>query len=171
MMPRISHRINVLLYAFIVSAFFALAPVSANAQPEPCGLVVVKEVRGDTSQGFEFHFDFVSQVFDQILFGGDLYEDFIPFGATATIVETVPAGWRLEDIVCDTEGVVITEIENGITATCVVPGSLGEECIFFNVQTGAIPTLSQWGMIAAAAGLVLVGVWFAVRRRRMQTVL
>jgi hypothetical protein len=29
-----------------------------------------------------------------------------------------------------------------------------------------IPTLSEWGMIAAAAGLMLVGVFFAVRRRR-----
>jgi len=162
----ISHKTNVLLYVFIVSALFALAPVSASAQPEPCGLAVAKEVRGDTNQGFEFHFDFVQQVFDQILFDGNVYEDFIPFGATAIIVETVPAGWRLEDIVCDTEGMVISEIENGITATCVVPGSLNGECIFFNVQTGAIPTLSQWGMISAAVGLVLVGVFFAVRRKR-----
>jgi hypothetical protein len=33
-----------------------------------------------------------------------------------------------------------------------------------------IPTLSEWGMIAAAAGLGLVGVWFAIRRRRAQAV-
>ena len=30
-----------------------------------------------------------------------------------------------------------------------------------------IPTLSEWGMIAAAAGLMLVGVFFAVKRRRL----
>ena len=29
-----------------------------------------------------------------------------------------------------------------------------------------IPTLSEWGMIAAAAGLMLVGVFFAARRRK-----
>lgn len=29
-----------------------------------------------------------------------------------------------------------------------------------------IPTLSEWGMITAAAGLMLVGVFFAVRRRK-----
>ncbi len=29
-----------------------------------------------------------------------------------------------------------------------------------------IPTLSEWGMIAAAAGLMLVGVFFAIRKRR-----
>lgn len=31
-----------------------------------------------------------------------------------------------------------------------------------------IPTLSEWGMIAAVAGLMLVGVFFAVRRRKAQ---
>jgi len=30
-----------------------------------------------------------------------------------------------------------------------------------------IPTLSEWGMIAAAAGLMLVGVFYAVKRRRL----
>jgi hypothetical protein len=32
-----------------------------------------------------------------------------------------------------------------------------------------IPTLSQWGMIAAAAGLGLVGVFYALKRRKAQT--
>lgn len=31
-----------------------------------------------------------------------------------------------------------------------------------------IPTLSEWGMIAAAAGLGLAGLFFAVRRKRLQ---
>jgi hypothetical protein len=31
-----------------------------------------------------------------------------------------------------------------------------------------IPTLSEWGMLAAAAGLMIVGVFFAVRRKKMQ---
>jgi hypothetical protein len=33
-----------------------------------------------------------------------------------------------------------------------------------------IPTLSEWGMLAAAAGLMIVGVYFAVRKRRAQVV-
>ncbi len=33
-----------------------------------------------------------------------------------------------------------------------------------------IPTLSEWGMIAAATGLMIVGVYFAVRRRKAQAV-
>ncbi len=33
-------------------------------------------------------------------------------------------------------------------------------------EPNVIPTLSEWGMIAAAAGLGLVGVFFAIRRKR-----
>ena len=36
----------------------------------------------------------------------------------------------------------------------------------FDQRVNDIPTLSEWGMIAAAAGLGLVGVFFAVRRKR-----
>ncbi len=38
--------------------------------------------------------------------------------------------------------------------------------VFFGLEPRNVPTLSEWGMIAAAAGLGLVGVFFAVRRRR-----
>ncbi|MEW6144568.1 MAG: IPTL-CTERM sorting domain-containing protein [Thermodesulfobacteriota bacterium] len=40
----------------------------------------------------------------------------------------------------------------------------------FGQRVSNIPTLSEWGMIAAAAGLMMVGVWFAVRRRKARTV-
>jgi hypothetical protein len=33
-----------------------------------------------------------------------------------------------------------------------------------------VPTLSEWGMIAAAVGLGLAGVWFALKRRKAQIV-
>ncbi|MEW6144526.1 MAG: IPTL-CTERM sorting domain-containing protein [Thermodesulfobacteriota bacterium] len=33
-----------------------------------------------------------------------------------------------------------------------------------------IPTLSEWGMISAAVGLGLAGVWFAVRRRKVRAI-
>ena len=29
-----------------------------------------------------------------------------------------------------------------------------------------IPTLSEWGMIAVAAGFILIGVYYAVKKRR-----
>lgn len=38
----------------------------------------------------------------------------------------------------------------------------------FGRAAANIPTLSEWGMIAAAAGLGLIGVFFAARRERLQ---
>jgi hypothetical protein len=44
-------------------------------------------------------------------------------------------------------------------------------CTIFNEPVdAAIPTLSAWGMIAAVAGLMLVGVFFVIRRKRAQVV-
>ena len=40
-----------------------------------------------------------------------------------------------------------------------------DELVFPQGLLTPIPTLSEWGMIAAAAGLILVGVFFAVRKR------
>jgi hypothetical protein len=33
-----------------------------------------------------------------------------------------------------------------------------------------IPTLSEWGMISAAVGLGLIGVFFAIKRKKAKTV-
>lgn len=41
--------------------------------------------------------------------------------------------------------------------------------IFASGARAQIPTLSEWGMISAAAGLGLVGVFFALKRRKAQT--
>lgn len=40
--------------------------------------------------------------------------------------------------------------------------------IVLRAAPATIPTLSEWGMIATAAGLMIVGVWFAVRHKKMQ---
>ncbi len=42
------------------------------------------------------------------------------------------------------------------------------EVVFPQGSLSPVPTLSEWGMIAAAAGLMLVGVFFAVRKRIAQ---
>lgn len=44
--------------------------------------------------------------------------------------------------------------------------SQGVDEVRFGQRASNIPTLSEWGMIAAAAGLGLVGVYFAIRRKR-----
>jgi len=40
------------------------------------------------------------------------------------------------------------------------------ERVVYTASQTPIPTLSEWGMIAAAAGLILVGVFFVIRRKR-----
>jgi hypothetical protein len=87
-------------------------------------------------------------------------------GQGAEIIEDPFEGWQLADIECDTEpGVVTTFTENSVSVLCVSQGFI--ECTFTNVRVPAIPTLSEWGMIAAAGGLIFIGVYFAVRRKRM----
>ena len=46
----------------------------------------------------------------------------------------------------------------------------GVDEVRFGQLPSNIPTLSEWGMISAAVGLMLVGVFFAVKRRRAQAV-
>lgn len=48
--------------------------------------------------------------------------------------------------------------------------SQGVDEVRFGQLSSNIPTLSEWGMIAAFVGLGLVGVYFAVRKRRQQAV-
>jgi len=60
-------------------------------------------------------------------------------------------------------------IEIAITDTdTITPDVRGVLNVWFEPETNAIPTLSEWGMIAAAAGMGLVGVFFAVRRRAVK---
>jgi hypothetical protein len=62
----------------------------------------------------------------------------------------------------------LLKLKGGFFVECLDPGEgIQGECTFVNVRaTENIPTLSEWGMIAAAVGLGLTGMWFAVRRRR-----
>ncbi|MEW6144559.1 MAG: IPTL-CTERM sorting domain-containing protein [Thermodesulfobacteriota bacterium] len=153
------------VFIIIFALFVTLQPGKSYAQIG-CEVRIVKEgIPGDPTV-----FPFVTTGTDSDEFGlenGESQDLGIPGGVTATIVEEVPDGWVLQNVECETENVIATEIENGIQLFCS-PNGGAAQCFFINVQVGNIPTLSEWGMIAAAAGLGLVGVWFAVRRRKMQ---
>jgi hypothetical protein len=91
-------------------------------------------------------------------FGGDdfqIEEEFFP-------------GWILEGVECSDSALInVTFIENGVSLDCL--GGTEITCTFTNVRGSVatnVPTLSEWGMIAAAGGLALIGVFFAVRRKR-----
>ena len=69
-------------------------------------------------------------------------------------------------------GVTSTEVITKIVLTNISDLSFkGVRDVIFPIPVGAnsIPTLSEWGMIAAAAGFALIGIFYAVRRRKAQT--
>jgi hypothetical protein len=152
------------LFAVITAGFLTIEAGKSYAQVG-CEVAIIKRATPSDGTVFTFvpsgtvddtPFDLVADQGDGIaIFGGN----------TADIVEEVPAGWVLEDVVCETNGVVVSDIENGIQLFCS-PNGGAAECLFFNRAIGGVPTLSQWGMIAAGVGLILIGVFFAVRRRR-----
>lgn len=162
---------GVLLLIFIVSV--VLPHRAEGGIPQiGCGFTIVKEAGGsdqifnflvNPSTGADFEVP-VTPGTDEGGFGLDV-------GESAEVSEIVPDGWIFQDVSCGIVGggiSVITDGSNSVFVSCPSPG-LGF-CTFTNVQTGAIPTLSEWGMIAAAAGLAIVGVFFAVRRKRAQAV-
>jgi len=120
-------------------------------------------------QGFLIDFTDSGQTETVELFdGGDCFTTSLNFDADVDITEQPTPGWRLNDVICTpNSGIEITAISGGIVALCTTQSEASTTCTFVNgPDVSNIPTLSEWGMIAAAAGLMLVGVFFAVRRRR-----
>ena len=161
---------------FIVFGFLA---VSARAGfldiPEgDCAFAIIKST---PQTGSSLPFEFIqsvngvetqitvfsnSQVPPDFVFVGD--------GGTVSYTEVPQEGWTLEDIQCvEGTGVTITKTEDSVTFECVLPSgqSSAAFCFFGNrISADKIPTLSEWGMISVAAGLGLIGVFFAVKRRK-----
>jgi hypothetical protein len=107
------------------------------------------------------------EIFNQILFGDEV-----------TITEQVPEGWILESFSCEVTGgnfaPLINELENGVTIDCEGDGPPGQDpevsditCLFVNsIIPRNIPTLSEWGIIAMAGILGMVG-FMAIRRTKL----
>ena len=100
---------------------------------------------------------------------------FISDGNTVTITEELPHGWILDKIECtelpndcgDTPCLIITidEETNSITGECLDDDE--GSYTFFNVKLPInIPTLSEWGLIAMAGILGIVG-YLVLRRRKV----
>lgn len=159
-----------LLLVFVMSGFIATA---AHAGTQLACSVGIFKSAGETSTLFDFLIN-PSQGDDfTITIASNNDREFdLNFGQSAVISEIIPEGWALTDIECTTEGGATATWDvdaNEVFVECLTVGTAN--CIFTNVLTERnIPTLSEWGMIASAAGLVLVGVYFAVRRRRTRAV-
>lgn len=161
------HKIRFSLLVCLISCIAALVSFGNLAFGQGgCGVTIIKNAPGGSGTIFEYEVTVDGGLpFLVGLPGGELTGG--PFSSTVTVTELPIAGWTLADISCENEGATGFEItENGFTASCDGGGLV--TCTFLNVGTANIPTLSEWGMISAAAGLGLVGLFFALKRRKAQ---
>jgi hypothetical protein len=89
---------------------------------------------------------------------------------TFSFIEEPPQGWVLDRVECEnlSGNIIVENVEEGIILECVNPDQESGLCTFFNRRSAEnIPTLSQWGLIAAAVGLGLIG-FIAYRRRAIK---
>ena len=152
---------------------FVILGISGSANAQQCFVEVCKSAPGSGMLGFLIDFTDSGQTETVELFdGGDCFTTSLNFDADVDITEQPTPGWRLSDVVCDpVSGIEFTAIPGGVVALCTTEGESGTTCTFVNTpDVSAVPTLSEWGMIAAAAGLAMVGVFFAIRRKKAQAV-
>lgn len=153
-----------LLTVFAVSALYFASADTGKAQPTECEITTVKVAEG-SSEEFLFVGEDTGGPFEFTLTPGDPSTGFTDFGE-GFVNEVPPQGWRFAGIECEPNGGIIIEATaTGWIQNCVNP-QLPTFCVVFNEPVSAIPTLSQWGMIAAAAGFVLIGAFYAIRRRK-----
>ncbi|MEW6144574.1 MAG: hypothetical protein AB1598_06095 [Thermodesulfobacteriota bacterium] len=162
---------NVLNTLLGLSLFvFVILGISGSASAQQCFLEICKFAEGAGETGFTINFDEGGQTFSVELFdGGDCFTESFGPSPDLEVTETPTPGWTLLDVVCQgSSDISFTSIPEGIDADCNTTAEASATCTFVNGRGVAanVPTLSEWGMIAAAGGLVLIGVFFALRRRR-----
>lgn len=160
------------LFFILAAGIMAVMSERGYSQPSQCQIVITKATEPfSTDEEFEFVSE-VNGVETQFTVVSDSQETaaFIDEGENITVTELPREGWVLEEATCFfLDGASAVEIENGVRVLCTEGGEFnGANCIFRNRLIPDVPTLSEWGMISAAAGLGLIGVFFAVRRKRMQ---
>lgn len=172
------NSISLLILTTIIGAgFLALGTGRAGAQEQPCTATIQKvaDPADDTTFNFSISGDIVGEL--NLSDPGDP-STFVGLGIddTVTITENVPPGWELASIEC-TEGT--TDCGSGVFEPCLTATVDGNSvtffcedndtasCVFTNVRTlGQIPTLSEWGLIAMAGIMGLVGLFIVMRRRK-----
>lgn len=171
-----TNRIYQFIFFFIVvSGFLALSEERGYSQGPPdegCLVLILKETPQVESETFDFIFNLNGVPSDVSIVSNDAPEDvLLDQGDTLTVTERPKDGWVLEDVECFLPfNVEATKVEGGVELICPEGTESGFAiCGFINrISPDKIPTLSEWGMISVAAGLGMIGVFFAVRRKKMQ---
>lgn len=161
--------LSIFLFLTAVTGVLFLTSGESRAQGGPCVIEVTKVAEGGEGLIFDFQVQ-IGDIIGQAQFiGGATSPALFGQGEPATLTELPNPGWELVDVSCEEgPGVSLTVIEGGVIAECLQPQGGGPQgqCTFVNVRVSNIPTLSEWGMISAAVGLVLIGVFYAVRKKK-----
>jgi hypothetical protein len=133
-----------------------------------CFIEATKVAQGAGDAVFEFVVQTPSGTNSFFLQNGEANSGILDEGNIRTTTEAPQHGYILQGIECQSlGGLIVTNFEGGFTLECANAKLGTATCTIFNVRdTSAIPTLSEWGMISAAAGLALIGVFFAIKRLR-----
>ena len=162
----------------VIPAVLLIPVLSYDASAQSCSVQICKSAEDSGDTEFPFIAVDINEVVEPFsLLGageGSCVQTSIPQGQVLTIVEEFLPGWVPDGIICSLTGVDFEILDDGnvLGLLCNVPTANGT-CTFFNVRGDIvrnIPTLSEWGMISAVIGLGLIGVFFAVRRKRAQAV-
>lgn len=129
-----------------------------------CGVEVIK--RSELAMDFPFEFNAPGSDIPEFTLqdpSADSLTVSIPPGDTVDITENVPGGWMLDSVECtQAPGMSSSPISNGVAVSCESADLI--ECTFTNSFVRNVPTLNEWGLIALAGVMGLVG--FIVIRRR-----
>ena len=166
MRPVFKYALRLFLFIPLISFIF-LAAYPGVSRAQECGITIFKSAVENTELTFDFTVTQGGTSEPESLADGERFGRTFTGPDSLVITESTLEGWLLADVECvDVSGLVITNIDNGISVQCVGPNEGGGTCTFVNVLASRpIPTLSEWGMISAAAGLGLIGVFFVIRRR------
>jgi len=161
---------------FILSVFLTLGSLvtsTVQVSAQDCDIFIEKIASPDDDTEFDF------TVTGNGDFGFTLSDPSTPainFSiplVSVTVLEEVTPGWVLDAVECsDPQGVNINILDNGVTIECLTLAQV--TCTFFNSmeepppEPAQVPTLSEWGLIAMASILGIVG--FMVIRRKKVTV-
>jgi len=133
-----------------------------------CSIEIVKVADPADDTPFEFEILPSGQNFTLMDPSQQSFTFFLNGNETVRVTELPTEGLLLTDINCtteDEENALILLDQRAVRITCELPGS-SFACTFVN-RTTKIPTLSEWGLIAMAGLLGIVG--FMVLRRRKVT--
>lgn len=151
------------MFVLTLAVFSAALVFSADVMAQVCDVQITKE--SVPEDGTEFPFTVTGDITDDFTLVSEETEQFdLPIGDTVMVAEQTPDGWGLRDINCRTNGGTTVSTE-GMAADILCDEGGGQAfCTFTNSAKEAIPTLSQWSIIALIVVLGIVG--FMVLRRK-----